>query len=355
MQEVKTATLEKKTDLSVIVEQSGLEQTKGQQLLEMFTPYFQKMAEIETKINSLNSENPQLIDVRMSREIRLALRNNRVNAEKVKTEQKAMILIEGRVIDHLFGLVRDTSKPLEIKCENIEKFAEIQEQKRKEERKTKRLELLKPYELQEPYNSEPGYFSFNYDLLNMQDNAFEDLLESVKLHVEKIKAEKLKAEAERIAKEKADAEERERMRIENARLKKEAIEREKKAEIERKKQAKILAEQKAKADAERKILEDKAKKEAIEREKLQKELQAKKDAEEKARLNAEAEKKAKADYEKKLARQPDKKKLEDFARLTIGKLQLPDVKSEEAKKIISDVKVLLNKVIDFINTKTETL
>jgi len=107
MEEFKNVKVETK-ELTAIVENSGLENTKGQKLLSMFTPYFTAMAEIETKINSLNAENPLAVDVKMAREIRLALKNNRVASEKVKDEQKASILIEGRLIDNLNNIVKNT-------------------------------------------------------------------------------------------------------------------------------------------------------------------------------------------------------------------------------------------------------
>jgi hypothetical protein len=388
MKKEQAEVIQNNNELIAIVEKSGLEMTKGQRLLEMFTPYFNKMAEIEGKINSLNSVNPGAIDVKMAREIRLALKNNRVASEKVKEDTKAMILIEGRLIDNLNNIVKNTSKGLEMQCESIEKFAEIQEQKRKEERKAHRLELLKPYEPEE------GYFQSNYDLLNMGDDAFDNLLSGTKLNYEAKKEAERKAEAERIAREKAEAEERERMRQENERLKKEAIERERLAEIERKKQEKKLAEQKAKAEAERKALEEKARKEAIERERLaeierkkqekklaeqkakaeaerkaleekarkeaiererlEKELETKKKAEEERLAKIEAEKKAKAQEEKKLAMQPDKKKLESFAEF-LQTINMPDVKSKEAKEIVNSVQELLNKVTNFIQTKIKNL
>src|SRR5688500_11587150 len=115
------------TELSIIVEQSGIEKTKGQQLLEMFTPFFQRMHEIETKINALNIGNLQVEDVKIAREIRLSLKNNRVACEKAKDEMKQHILTEGRLIDNFFGIVKNSSKPLEEKCERIEKHIELKQ------------------------------------------------------------------------------------------------------------------------------------------------------------------------------------------------------------------------------------
>lgn len=119
--------LNSNNELIAVVESSELEKTKSQKLLEMFTPYFSCMAEIETKINGLNKTDPQKEDIKISRGIRLALKNNRVASEKVKDDSKAAILIEGRLIDNMNNIIKNTSKGLELQCEQIEKDAEIKE------------------------------------------------------------------------------------------------------------------------------------------------------------------------------------------------------------------------------------
>lgn len=376
MEEFKDVKVETK-ELSVIVQNSGLELTKGQKLLDMFTPYFNKMAEIETKINSLNSENPIDVDVKLAREIRLALKNNRVASEKIKDEQKASILIEGRLIDNLNNIVKNTSKGLEMKCESIEKYAEQQELKRKEERKITRLEALEPYEETE------GFYNFNFNLLEMSDEAFDDLLEGTKLKFEQKKQAELKAEEECIAKEKAITEEQERVKAENEKLKLEAEAKEKELaeqrrlqEEERIKSEKLLADEKAKQEAlaleqeklraEEKRKSDeilakqkaeadrKLKEEQLAKLKLENELKAKQEAEQKAKDDADKKRKKEAEEQKKLARQPDKQKLELFSKSVLN-VEYPDVKSEEAKKILSDVQAFMNKVSLFIKSEIEKL
>ena len=99
-----------KNELTVVVESSGLPLTKGQQYLEMFTPHFQKMADIESKINMLDTESPALEDATMARAIRIALKNNRVASDKVKKEMKKNILIEGKLIDSLNNIIVNTER-----------------------------------------------------------------------------------------------------------------------------------------------------------------------------------------------------------------------------------------------------
>ena len=82
------------------------------------------------------------------------------------------------------------------------------------------------------------------------------------------------------------------------------------------------------------------------------------EAERKARKEAEAkviaEQKAKALLEKKAKAAPDKAKLNDFAKM-LDELTLPELKSEEANKVLSDAKTLLQKVSTFIREKSSII
>lgn len=51
---------------------------------------------------------------------------------------------------------------------------------------------------------------------------------------------------------------------------------------------------------------------------------------------------------------PDKKKLSQLI-IDINKVEMPEVKTEEAQKILEGVKILLNKVTTFISEKTNEL
>ena len=338
------------TQAVTIINQSGLEKTKGQQILELFTPFFNEMARIEKKINSLNSINPQQDDVNIAREIRLALKNNRVSSEKKKDELKAGILVEGRVIDNLNNIVKNLSKENEMKCEQIEKFAEIQQAKREAELKHERSEKLSPYV------DDVAIFPLG----QMSEQAWNDLYIGMKsAHEARVEAEK-KAEADRLAKIEADRIEQERIRKENEVLRAEnakieaaaeksrqdalaaALEKEKEFEKEHKaaeqaaeKQRKIdeTARDKARAEAQ------KAKDAAL---KAEAEARWLKDAETK-RLKYEQAVKDKAEKdrvaaEKKAAKLPDKRKLQQ----TIDGFFLPvvtDLKTTDAVNVLNDIHV----------------
>ena len=87
-------------------------------------------------------------------------------------------------------------------------------------------------------------------------------------------------------------------------------------------------------------------------------MKAKAEAEEKARKEAEAkviaEQKAKEAAEKKARNAPDKTKLIELAQ-QIENLNMPELKGEDAQKILSNVKTLLTKVSVFIKEKSNEL
>jgi hypothetical protein len=294
------------------------------------------------------------------------------SGEKVKDEGKKEILIAGRLYDNLYGVINNTSKGLEMQCEEIEKFQELKDLKMREDRKLIRIEQLTPY---------VADVSF-FDLLNMEEAAFSQLLATQKAGKEAPEAAAKKAEEGIIAKEKADAEAREAQRLENEKLKAEAAIKEKeiadakakadaelKAEQEKSRKEKeaadaILKKEREEAEAQRKEIEKKAAEEkAIADAKLKEaqaaqakveaELKAKADAEAKAIKDAadkaDAELKAKIAAEKKAAKAPDKVKLTEM----INSLELkvinlsPDsdhIYSQIAEKFIGFKKWALQKI-----------
>ena len=304
--------------------------------------------------------------MKQAREARLAIKAIRIEADKTRKSLKEDSLRYGKAVQGVYNVIEYMIKPIEEHLEKQEKFAEIAEANRKEALHNERVALLQPY----------GVDCTSYDLRNMSAEAFTQLLDGSKLAYENKIAEAKRIEEERIAAEKAEQERIEAQRIENERLKAEAAERER-----------VLAEERAKAEAERKAIEEKARieREALEkkaaeekaeadrlakieadkqaeilaaerkeRERVEAELKAKQQAE---RKQAEEEQKRKAAEEKaakKLAAAPDKDKLAILT-MQLEKLVYPDVKTEEAKKIVEDTKSLIQKVINHITDKTNSI
>lgn len=305
-------------------------------------------------------------NMKLANTIRLGVRQVRLEAEKTFDAKRAEVqqqMLAYKTEDQLWLKAKQTMQILtkEIeeqarwKEETKERF-EKEQQELKIQQRTAKLSIVAPYVSRSEFE-------------NMSDVSFEVFYAGLeKTYNEKIEAEK-KAEAERLAKIEAEKIERENIRLENERLKAEAIEKERLAKIEReaeqKKQAEILAKQKAESDRLAKIerekqakiqseLRAKAEAERIEREKIEKELRAKAEAERLAKIEREKIETERIESERKKQNAPDKEKLQKLA-VDIENFQLPEVVGEDAKKIIFDIQVLLQKTSKFIHQKIEKI
>jgi hypothetical protein len=306
------------------------------------------------------------VNMKLAKTIRLGVRQIRLEAEKTFDAKRADVqqqMLSYKTEDSLWLKAKQT---MQILTKEIEENARWKEET-KERFEAEQKELKVQQRMLKVAKVAPEMARTEFE--SMSDETFEMFFAGIeKAFNDKIEAEK-KAEAERIEKEKAEIAERERIRKENERLKAEAEEKEKQLIAER-----------AKAEAERKAIEEAAKKEreenerklkaeqeaakiaaekaAAEKAKLEAEIKAKAEAEEKERKEAEAkviaEQKAKEAAEKKAKNAPDKTKLIELASQIDG-LNMPELKSEEARKILADVKTLLSKVSVFIREKSSGL
>lgn len=340
--------------LEKVVTESGLAILEGEEIKKSYLPFINQLAEIQVQSSKINFDTPSEIDETIARELRLRTVKIRTGSKDLKDERKKGYLLRGNLEQAAYNLIEASCKLTEDVFVNVEKAREYAERKRLEQLRLNRLELLKPYTEIEPMG-----------LAHMEQPVFDNLLSGFKVAYEASIAAEKKAEEVRIAKEKAEAEAREAQRLENIRLKKEAEEKEKAlaverektrkeneererlAEIERKKQAEILAKQKAESDKKEAELRAKAESERKERERLEKEIEAK-------RQKAEKEKADQIAAEKKAAKAPDKVKLIALSE-SISSIVMPEVKSEEAKKIIDNVLILLQKTVTYLNEKTTEL
>ncbi len=278
----------KTNELIQVVEQSGLDKTKGQKITETLSVFFDKAAEWQTTIESLTINSiDEVGKMKTAKEIRLSLKNKRLEGEKLVTAARE--IVKNRMSDDVLEdklwlmsgqIMKAVYDNLEGKAEWIEKYAERYEAEQKEIRKSERTAELTPY---------AEFVPFGIDLGNMSDEDYTKLLNGAKMQQNaKIEAE-AKAEAERLENIRLENERIEKQRIENERLKAEAIEREKQIEAERvKREAEEL-----KARQEREAAE-------AERQRIEKEAAAKL-AEEK-RKALELENQLKAEKQKELDR-----------------------------------------------------
>lgn len=347
-------------ELELVVQKSGLELQTAQALQEAFAPLFAQAQKWVSLVDAINvTDASQVDDIATARETRLELKKVRVAADKTRKRLKDESLKRGKAIDGVYNVLEFIVAPLEKRLQEQEEFVERQEAARKAALKDHREMLLAPY----------GVDTTCYDLGMMTGEVFDQLLTTAKNVAAEREETARRIEAERIAQAKADADERERVRLENVRLKEEAVERDRLAEIERaetvkrEKSAKaaadaVLAKMKAATDAKVAALkaENDAKEAAalVERQRLQAiadEEKRKADAAEKSEREArekvaadlarrEAEEAAaitaKVQAQQKAARAPDKEKLRAMTSVLRG-LQMAPATTSEGRALFNEV------------------
>ena len=272
--------------LSVIVKESGLEKSKAQVLLDNFSAYFEIAGEWEKRAKALVvTDASQEADMKMARVGRLFLRQKRIAIEHTRKELKEQSLREGKAIDGIANVLKALIIPIEEHLEKQERYIEI---KATEEAERKRIE------------------------------------------------EEKKAEEERIAMEKADKkrlqeefDERERIRKENLRLKKEAEQKERERIEERAREEKARKEIEAAAERERRESERKLK---VEKERREKELAIEREKAEKERI--EAEEKQRAVEEKARKEREEAERKTKLAQARFRELQAEREKAEAEKEAL---------------------
>lgn len=305
-------------NLITTIDSIGLESQTKEYIQNKFLPFLQQAQEWKEKASALIvTHESQVNEMKMARISRLALKEIRVKADKTRVELKEDSIKYGKAVQSIYNLIASQIEPIEKHLQEQEDFVKIKEQKRKEELKVIRLNELQPFIDFVPYGLSLG---------ELTEEDYQKTLYGAKLQYEaKIESDK-KAEEERLLKEQQEKEERERIRLENEKLKEEAKKKEEEA-------LKLKKELDAKLENERK--QNKLLQEKLEQEKIRiaKELKEKQAAENKAK------------------RAPDKQKLIDLANY-IEQLNMPELKSDEGKKIIDDVHLLLKKVSNYIIEKS---
>ncbi len=314
-------------ELTKIIEEQSLIPTQAEFLLENFKTIFETAKKYELEAREIKVTDITQIDKMLkARELRLEIGKLRINADKVRTKLKENSLREGRAIQGFYNVIEALTKPLEAHLKDQEKFAEKIEEQKKELKAVERSSLLSKYTEE----------SSLYNLRDMSEQGFQELLRASKIAYETTLETEKKAERERKEDEVKFKKEQKRIRLENAKLQKE-LDLKNKAEIEKNRLAKI------------------------ESDKKQKEIDKANDNLKKVEDEIEADKKAKEEDEekkriekKKAELAPDKEKLITLAR-ELGLYKLPEVDSEEAKKVVFEVKDLMSKISIYIIKNSNNL
>jgi hypothetical protein len=230
----------------------GLTPDTAQSLRSAFEEYFTAADEWRSKALSIQITRPdQFREMKLARQTRLALREIRINAEKTRKALKEDSLKKGKAIDGIYNMLAYAVEPLEKHLLEQEQFIQRIEEERKARLKAQREEALRPF-------TDVSL----YQLGEMDEATFANLLETNQLAFAARQEAARKAEAERIERERIEAEERakreaeaaaerERIRAENERLRaeREAAEAAAKAEQEAAARAAAAAPDREKLDA----------------------------------------------------------------------------------------------------------
>jgi hypothetical protein len=337
------------TQITTIISDNNLPEEEGKLIRSGFEGFESVVSEWGKKAKSIVVTSEDQTDLMAeAKEGKKAMQEVRKNITETHKKLKEVALRKGQALDAVKRYYLSLIEPIEEYLEAQSKFAEIAEAKRKAEKLESRTEELSKYiENLEIYNLE-----------TMSDEAFDQLLADAKKQHQIKLDEAKKLEEERIQKEKAEKLEQERVRKENEKLrlenekKEKALQEQKRLQAER--EAKIKANNEAKLQKQKEVQEAKFRKEREAKEKLERELKAKKDAEAKKLKEEEELRKMLLADQKKLELAPDKNKLQYFAG-TLLATEYPEVKSEEAKKIVAGIKELMKKVNIYIIENIENL
>lgn len=189
--------IEPAPELVKILDDAGMEWEFKQSLIISFTPFFKQAKTWNDEAFAINvTDENDTEGMWKARELRLNIKDVRCDGENTRKKFKEWFLNGGRAVDAVYKLIEELTKPAEEHLLLQEKYAELQEQKRKEERKSSRITELAQYDV-DPQG---------YDLVNMTEENYQNLVNMSKIAFNKKKEDEAKAEQERLEREAKESE-----------------------------------------------------------------------------------------------------------------------------------------------------
>lgn len=267
-----TATIESptttETALARVVRENQLSEQAGKNLMTAFQPYFAEAQPLIEQAKGIKVADATCVsEMKKAREVRLALKRVRTDAEKTRKAMKEDSLRAGRAIDGMNNILLLAIEPVEKVLEEQEKFAERAEAARKAKLGQERADQLRAL------GSNPAQY---IGLADMGEEQWRACLHGAKT----AKEEREKAEAEAARQREVQAQEAEKLRQENERLRKEREQQA--AEVAREREA-----MQAKLKAETEAADARAREERLARLKVEQEAAEKRRADEAAAKQAE--------------------------------------------------------------------
>lgn len=122
--------------LEVLVQESGLEESKAEKMLDAFHNYFKIAGEWEIKAKGIVvTSEEQVVEMKMARVGRLFLREKRIKIEKMRKSLKEQSVREGKAIDGISNVLKGLIVPIEEYLMIQEKYAERQAAERAEKKR----------------------------------------------------------------------------------------------------------------------------------------------------------------------------------------------------------------------------
>lgn len=116
-------------ELQKVIEKSGLQGNKAEDLIIDFQNYVDIAAEWKAKADTIVvTDCSQKKEMELAREGRLILKEKRIAIEKRRKELKEDALREGQAIDGIAKFLKGLIEPIELYLEEQEKFVEIQQE-----------------------------------------------------------------------------------------------------------------------------------------------------------------------------------------------------------------------------------
>lgn len=358
-------------------------EAKQQSITKSFDHYFEQFEtranEWMEKVKEINVTDVSQVEmIEKSKEGLKIIKQVEKGIDSKHKDLKEEALRTGQILDSIKRRLKAIVEPVKTHLQNNVDFVEIQEQKRKDALRAEREGLLRPL---------IGEQVSLLQLGEMDEGMFQTLYKGQLAAKEQKQIEEAEAAKEREKAEKDAADERERIRQENEKLKKENEEKEAlrnkwsgrvnlltpfgmvwnadsqsyvngdfnvslveiKTDTDEQFSAKCLSISNEVSKRREKELREKER----QKKKLDDEKALRKEAEDKLK-ELEAEEKRKEAEAKKMKRAPDRTKLKSMAE-QIKLLPRPDLKEEDSKVILRNVEVLLAKVIKYIDEQTESL
>lgn len=173
-----------------VINQSGLEKTKSDTLLENFSNFYEIASEWQAKANQIIvNDVSNVAEMKLAREGRLFLKDKRISIEKTRKQLKESSLREGQAIDSIAKMLTNLIVPIEENLELKEKFKEFEEKRVKDALRQSRQDEVNEYREFVPHN---------IDLADLTDIAFNTIKAGAKAQYDAKLEEQRKFEEEKV-------------------------------------------------------------------------------------------------------------------------------------------------------------